>query len=718
MINIIKIVRILSALNQRGFIQIIPVILLLLGLGGALYLVQQKQLFTPKAGSSPIIFLDENGSQITKTSSSQVRVQVSSLYPSIEELPTITPSPTVTKFCSLGFYFKFQDITSNGAYKYVDLSLRDPLTNKESWRFDRVPATTETPPYSNTNKDLYRVGIGNVACGTYDIYVNSSGYQEKKYPGVLVDDNFNNDPESYVLFGPLVPVSTPTPTKTPPITIIPTNTTVKIKAWGQPANGYPRIALYDGDLYLASFEVKATAKAKAQESSFTFPKGKTFTSKPTIRYGNDFYKPPLDRNVFIDYIMVNNLKLETEDPKTYSFGSWTSNNGCDIGYKHQEGLHCNGFIRYDQYQSVVLGAYTGSIYTQGFKLAESKAELDTATQNPYFTDSTKNIITYNFKKGSDGKVAIGTKYIFARFYYSDGTQEEVGPTPIEYALTQPTIIPLSPTPTNNLGFYVNPRSTKVTTIAGSSTKAFDLITTKATFVRMINNSPLTGVSYDAGQVPDFIQSGQTTPVNINVNNNTLPGTYNIVGILTTYPDNGEKIEVTAEVTVELPNQSKRVFITSTTYKGNLYSYHYAGPPYLCKERAKAAGLDGDWNAWIAGTSWGNPAETFRKYSGPYKLLNGVVVANGWSDLVDGSSPQNAISIDEFGKSQYGSSVWSNVLSTGQTQSNNLASICQGWRSSSKSYHGFTGYALESSNWSKDGIHLACDQEARIYCFEQ
>lgn len=126
--------------------------------------------------------------------------------PTPSPVATIAPSPS-PKFCSLGMFIKFQDITSNGpAQKFVTLSAKDPGTNNVRWSFDSVRASVDTAPYlSNSKSDIYRIGIGNFACGTYDMYIGSSDYQEKKFPNVLVDDNPWNDPETYLLYGSLIP---------------------------------------------------------------------------------------------------------------------------------------------------------------------------------------------------------------------------------------------------------------------------------------------------------------------------------------------------------------------------------------------------------------------------------------------------------------------------------------------------------------------------------
>lgn len=166
-------------LNQKGVAHLLLIILLIAGLGVAVYLVGQSTNIFPKAYEP-------------KTSTS---IGVGTTAP-------ISPSPTSSSSCTLGAYIKFEDITGNEPSEiFVSLSLKQPGTDIEKWKFYSVPAKNNTPPFYKG--DNYRIGVGNVECGTYDMYIGSSGYQEKKFPNVLIDNNPNNDPELYVLYGPI-----------------------------------------------------------------------------------------------------------------------------------------------------------------------------------------------------------------------------------------------------------------------------------------------------------------------------------------------------------------------------------------------------------------------------------------------------------------------------------------------------------------------------------
>ena len=53
-----------------------------------------------------------------------------------------------------------------------------------------------------------------------------------------------------------------------------------------------------------------------------------------------------DKNVQIDYIEIDGTRYQSEDPANTSLGSWTRSNGCALGAKSSEILHCNGWIEY------------------------------------------------------------------------------------------------------------------------------------------------------------------------------------------------------------------------------------------------------------------------------------------------------------------------------------------------------------------------------------
>ncbi len=66
-----------------------------------------------------------------------------------------------------------------------------------------------------------------------------------------------------------------------------------------------------------------------------------------IRFINDVYAPPYDRNLFVDYIVVDGVQLETEEQTVLSTGSFNPSDGCKDGFKRSELLSCQGQFVFD-----------------------------------------------------------------------------------------------------------------------------------------------------------------------------------------------------------------------------------------------------------------------------------------------------------------------------------------------------------------------------------
>lgn len=162
---------------------------------------------------------------------------------------------------------------------------------------------------------------------------------------------------------------------------------------------------------------------------------------------------------------------------------------------------------------------------------------------------------------------------------------------------------------------------------------------------------------------------------------------------------------------------KLVFVTSVAYNGDLGNV--TGAHAKCTARAAAASLPGTYKAWIAGSlSSSAPVSHFTAAGIPYVRPDGVIVANNWSDLTDGSL-QNAIATDEFGNAVTASNVWTNVTTSGNQNGSSSSYHCSNWGSDSASYsstiRGST--AATNANWTASGSST-CNTANRLYCFEQ
>lgn len=159
-----------------------------------------------------------------------------------------------------------------------------------------------------------------------------------------------------------------------------------------------------------------------------------------------------------------------------------------------------------------------------------------------------------------------------------------------------------------------------------------------------------------------------------------------------------------------PN-TKRVFVTSTTYGGNLGGL--VGADAKCQERANVANLGGFWKAWLSDSKTSATSRLDHNTSS-YKLLNGIIIASSWTDLTDGSL-QNPINITENGNTANGF-VWTNSLVSGEITSKEWGH-CQDWTVDNGNAGSF-GRADESDQrWTYAGGY-GCEGFSRLYCFEQ
>jgi hypothetical protein len=162
--------------------------------------------------------------------------------------------------------------------------------------------------------------------------------------------------------------------------------------------------------------------------------------------------------------------------------------------------------------------------------------------------------------------------------------------------------------------------------------------------------------------------------------------------------------------------SQRVFVSSAVYTGALGGS--PGADSLCGTLATSAGLGGTWMAWVADGTNPPPSQRFYKSNGPYRTLNGAVVALNFPALTT-MGLFYAIQIDETGASQASSSSvksWTGTTATGAAASQTCAGFTAGDASSTQ---GEVGNLVDTSsgNWDADGSEN-CNKQLHIYCFEQ
>jgi hypothetical protein len=159
--------------------------------------------------------------------------------------------------------------------------------------------------------------------------------------------------------------------------------------------------------------------------------------------------------------------------------------------------------------------------------------------------------------------------------------------------------------------------------------------------------------------------------------------------------------------------ARRVFVTSTQYSGNLGGL--AGADTICQTRADAAALDGAFKAYLVTESSG--LERLDQPDAPFVRLDGVKVADDWSDLSD-ESLDAPIDRDEF-RQPAGYNAWTGLRDVdggGVSSCDNWSSAAGGCLQSGPC--GAAGeIAMTGEHW--DGYYIFdCNQEFRLYCVEQ
>jgi hypothetical protein len=168
--------------------------------------------------------------------------------------------------------------------------------------------------------------------------------------------------------------------------------------------------------------------------------------------------------------------------------------------------------------------------------------------------------------------------------------------------------------------------------------------------------------------------------------------------------------------------SKTVFVTSTLYNGDLGGL--AGADAKCQARAEAAGVAGNYKAWLSDAT-GSPATRFAPSAVPYTLVDGTVIANNWADLIDGNLVAKISKTELGGAVPVGNTVcggggfptvWSNTTASGALRS--AGGSCANWTSLGAQGAAWGNAGLSTSGWSDWCSGGECSSKSPIYCFQQ
>ena len=153
-----------------------------------------------------------------------------------------------------------------------------------------------------------------------------------------------------------------------------------------------------------------------------------------------------------------------------------------------------------------------------------------------------------------------------------------------------------------------------------------------------------------------------------------------------------------------------IFVTTGAHRADLGGT--SGADALCASEASAAGLPGEFKAWLS-TIDSAVADRMTRSSVPYVRTDGARIADDWDDLTD-RMIQSFINLDPSGVERAGD-VWTGTLPNGL--SNMEGGDCEGFTS------GTGGVALCGSTrsinegWTASRLP-SCDTPLRLYCIEQ
>lgn len=166
----------------------------------------------------------------------------------------------------------------------------------------------------------------------------------------------------------------------------------------------------------------------------------------------------------------------------------------------------------------------------------------------------------------------------------------------------------------------------------------------------------------------------------------------------------------------------RVFVTSSEYNGNLGGA--AGGDTKCQESVDAVGLGGTWKAWLSeATANGDANSRLHHSQSPYKLLDGSIIANNWTDLTD-QTLSHPINLTETGQviSEVPNywNVWTNTWTNGTVYDTQPSLTCNNWNSASSTMTGRGGSTTETNyKWTASEFSgHPCNSLSKLYCFEQ
>jgi hypothetical protein len=155
------------------------------------------------------------------------------------------------------------------------------------------------------------------------------------------------------------------------------------------------------------------------------------------------------------------------------------------------------------------------------------------------------------------------------------------------------------------------------------------------------------------------------------------------------------------------------FVTMKSFKGDFGGLTEADA--ICQaeaEQENSVAPEGQYLAWLSDANT-NPLARFTRYEGPVVLPDGTMVAESFSDLVDGSL-LHPINMDASGKTIGTMTVWTGTNADGSGTGS--SGFCSGWTATSgRGLFGST--ATMDSTWSSYQVRR-CHHRHKLFCFQQ
>jgi hypothetical protein len=187
----------------------------------------------------------------------------------------------------------------------------------------------------------------------------------------------------------------------------------------------------------------------------------------------------------------------------------------------------------------------------------------------------------------------------------------------------------------------------------------------------------------------------------------------------------QPIDAAVDAPIDADTSPHLVFVTSSLHSCVLGGL--TGADAICQARAQGANRQGTYKAWLADTNL-SPATRMTHHLGPYQLVTGTVIAQGWTDLTDGTlaakidRTETGVQLGGVGCDANlptchficeGGEVWSNVDAAGNRR---VIADCNGWTTTGNSTAGNDGKT--DATWTAGTCTPIGNGSLPIFCVQQ